>query len=266
MIEAIERRYARAEDGTRIHYRVEGPEDGVPLLLSHSLGVTLDTWAPQVAALADRFRVVRYDARGHGGSDAPEGIYEIGELARDALAVLDAEGIAQAHLLGLSMGGMVGMWIATHAPRRIGRLVLANTTPHIPLRDMWNSRIETALGEGMAPIAAPTIGRWLGEAFKARDPEAVEQIVARMRGMSPVGYAGCCAALREADQRETISRIAAPTLVITGSADLATTPALAESIAAAIRGARAEVIPDAGHLSNVEQPEAFNRIVRSFLV
>lgn len=259
-------RYARAADGCRIHYRVDGPAEGVPLLLSHSLGVTLETWAPQVAALADRFRVVRYDARGHGGSDAPEGAYEIGQLARDALAVLDAEGIAQTHLLGLSMGGMVGMWIATHAPQRIGRLVLANTTPHIPLRDMWNSRIETALREGMAPIAAPTLGRWLGDAIKAREPHVVEQIIAGMRGMSPVGYAGCCAALREADQRETIARITAPTLVITGSADLATTPALADSMAATIPGARAEIIPDAGHLSNVEQPEAFNRVVRSFLV
>ena len=256
---------ATANDGTRIRYRVEGPADAPPVLFSHSLGVNMDTWAPQVQALSKDFRVVRYDARGHGGSGAPGGMYDIALLARDALAVLDAEGIASAHFVGLSMGGMVGMWIATHEPHRIQRLVLANTTAHIPLRDMWNSRIETSLREGMDTIAAPTMNRWLGEAFKTSDPAQVESIIAGMRGMSAVGYAGCCGALREADQRETVVRMQAPTLVITGAADLATTPAVAEALAAAIPNARVEVIPAAGHLSNIEQPEAFNHAIRSFL-
>jgi 3-oxoadipate enol-lactonase len=258
-------KFATAADGTRIRYQVEGPAGAPPVLFSHSLGVTMDTWEPQVRALAGDFRVLRYDARGHGGSAAPAGMYDIALLARDALAVLDAEDITAAHVVGLSMGGMVGMWIATHAPHRVQRLVLANTTAHIPLRDMWNSRIETALRDGMDTIAAPTMNRWLGEAFKAGAAAEVEQLIGGMRAMSPVGYAGCCGALREADQRETVGRIQAPTLVITGAADLATTPAVAEALAAAIPGARVELIPAAGHLSNVEQPEAFNRVIRAFL-
>lgn len=258
-------KFATANDGTRIRYRVEGPTDAPPVLFSHSLGVTMDTWGPQVQALAKDFRVLRYDARGHGGSGAPAGMYDIALLARDALAVLDAEGIAAAHFVGLSMGGMVGMWIATHEPQRIQRLVLANTTAHIPLRDMWNSRIETSLREGMDSIAAPTMNRWLGEVFKSSDAAQAEGLIAGMRTMSPVGYAGCCGALREADQRETVGRIQAQTVVVTGAADLATTPAVAQALAAAIPHAKVEVIPAAGHLSNVEQPEAFNRTIRHFL-
>lgn len=257
--------FATAADGTRIRYRVEGRAQAPALVFSHSLGVTMDTWEPQVHALVDAFRIVRYDTRGHGGSQAPAGEYDIGQLAQDALAVMDAAGVPSAHFVGLSMGGMTGMWIGIHAPQRLQRLVLANTTAHIPLRDMWNQRIATALGDGMGTIAAPTIDRWLGESFRAGEPKQRDAIVATMRAMSPVGYAGCAAALREADQRSDIGRIAAPTLVITGSADSATTPAAAEALAAAIPGARAAVVADAGHLSNVEQPEAFNRLIRDFL-
>jgi 3-oxoadipate enol-lactonase len=257
--------FATAPDGARIRMRVEGRADAPALLFSHSLGVTMDTWAPQASDLGDTFRIVRYDARGHGGSDAPAGLYSIELLGRDALAVLDAAGVANAHLVGLSMGGMVGMWVGIHAPQRLRRLVLANTTAHIPLRDMWSSRIETALGTGMDSIAAPTLDRWLGEDFKARQPQARDAMVAAMRAMSPVGYAGCCGALREADQRASIGRITAPTLVVTGTADLATTPAVAQALAEAIPGARALTIEEAGHLSNVEQPESFNRHIRAFL-
>lgn len=258
-------RYAIAADGTRIHYRVEGRADRPAVLFSHSLGVTLETWDAQVRALAGDFRVLRYDARGHGGSDAPGGLYEMGLLARDALAVLDAEAIDSAHLVGLSMGGMVGMWVGTHAPQRLRKLVLANTTAHIPLRDMWTSRIEAALRDGMDGIAAPTLNRWLGNDFKSAHPEQVEAVIATMRAMSPTGYAGCCGALREADQRETVALIRAPTLVITGSADLATTAAVAEALAAAIPNATSTVIAGAGHLSNIEQPEVFNRCLIDFL-
>jgi 3-oxoadipate enol-lactonase len=258
-------RFAVATDGTRLRIRVEGRAGARPILFSHSLGVTLDTWDAQVRALGDAWCVVRYDARGHGESDAPEGPYDLDMLGRDALAVLDAAGIERAHVVGLSMGGMVAMWLAVNAPERVDRLVLANTTTHIPLRDTWNQRIATARESGMAPIAAQTLDRWLGPAFKAAHPDARDAMVATMNAMSPVGYAGCCAALRDADQRETVGRIGAATLVLTGSADLATTPAVAQGLAAAIPSGRASVIDDAGHLCNVEQPEAFERHLRDFL-
>lgn len=258
-------RFATASDGTRIHYRVEGRPEGPAVLLSHSLGVTLETWDAQVLALGSSFRILRYDARGHGSSAAPPGPYDIGMLARDALAVLDAEHIPSAHLVGLSMGGMVGMWIGAHAPQRVDKLVLANTTAHIPLRDMWNSRIETALRDGLSSIAAPTLQRWLGEDFKSRRAQQTEAMISVMQAMSSIGYAGCCAALRDADQREILSGIRAPTLVVTGAADLATTPAVAQALADAIPNASCSIIANAGHLSNVEQPEAFNRVIQAFL-
>lgn len=257
--------FALAADGARIHWRADGPVSADTVLFSHSLGVTLDTWDAQVRSLDNRWRVVRYDARGHGRSDAPGGPYELAMLAADALAVLDAADVATAHVVGLSMGGMVGMWLAAHRPDRVGRLVLANTTAHIPLRDMWNSRIETALSVGMGSIASATLQRWVSERFKTVQPEAIAAIAETMRTMSPAGYAGCCAALRDADQRATVGAIAAPALVLTGAADQAITPAVAEALAAAIPGARCAIVPDAGHLSNIEQPEAFNALIRSFL-
>jgi len=258
--------FATASDGTPIAYRLEGCAEAPAIVFSHSLGVTSDTWDPQVAALGDSFRIVRYDARGHGRSGAPAAEYDIGLVGRDALAVMDAAGMDAAHFVGLSMGGMVGMWIGIHAPARLGRLVLANTTPRIPLpREAWNQRIAAASSEGLAAIAVQTVDSWLSDEFKSRDPRGREAIVSTMRAMSSASYAGTCAVLREADQRGEIGRIAAPTLVITGAGDVSTPPAAAEALAAAIPGARAAVIPGAGHLSNVERPEDFSRLIREFL-
>ena len=260
-------KFAAAGDRTVIAYRIEGRAEAPTIVFSHSLGVTSDTWDPQVTALGDSFRVVRYDARGHGRSEAPPGEYDIDMVGRDALAVLDAAAIGTAHFVGLSMGGMVGMWIGIHAPDRLGRLVLANTTPHIPLPPaVWNQRIATASTDGLATIAVQTADRWLGEEFKSSNPLGREAIIATMRGMSAVGYAGTCALLREADQRADIGRIVAPTLVLTGSGDVSTPPAAAEALAAAIPHGRAAVIRGSGHLSNVERPDDFNRAVREFLL
>lgn len=258
--------FATATDGTPIAYRLEGRADAPTIVFAHALGVTSATWDPQVSALGDNFRILRYDARGHGRSGAPAGAYDIGLVARDALSVMDAAGITAAHFIGLSMGGMVGMWIGIHAPERLGRLVLANTTPHIPLpREAWNQRIATASSEGLANIAVQTVDRWLGNDFKSRNPRAREEIVATMRNMSPTGYAGTCAVLRDADQRSEIGRILAPTLVITGAADVSTPLAAAQALAAAIPRAHAIAIAGAGHLSNVERPDDFNQLIREFL-
>ena len=258
--------FANAPDGTRLAYYVDGPADAPPLLFAHSLGVDAGTWAPQVRALSGERRIVRYDARGHGHSDAPAGASDIALLARDALAVLDAAGVDRADMVGLSMGGMVGMWLAVHAPQRLRRLVLANTAAHIPLGERWNQLIATAQSRGMGAIARGTLERWVGAHFKAQEPAAFAALVAAMEAMSAQGYAGCVAALRDADLRDELSRIALAVRVLTGADDLATPPAAADALAAAIPGARALVLAGAGHLSNIEQPEAFNDALRSFLI
>jgi 3-oxoadipate enol-lactonase len=251
-------------DGTHIEVKINGPVDGVPILLSHYLGGTSQTWAAQVEALSNRFRVIRYDTRGHGASDTPSGPYEISMLGRDALSVMEHLGLARAHFAGLSQGGMTGMWLAANHPDKIDRLVLANTTPYIPNKPVWDALIVRSEVEGMNTIAKQTISSWLSDGFKMRHPEILSELIAIMRGMSPVGYAGSCAVLRDIDLRDDLARIAAPTLVIGGEEDGprgAAGPAMAEAIA----GARMVIIPEASHLSAIENSNAFNGAVLEHL-
>ena len=259
----------QSADGTPLHVRIDaGPHADAPtVVLAHSLGCTLAMWEPQVQALAAQFRVVRYDLRGHGRSGVPDADYTLAQMGADALAVIDATSAGvQVHFIGLSLGGIVGMWLGIHQPQRLLRLVLANTTPHIPLRDMFSQRMQTARTEGMAGIAAPTLDRWLGAAFKSAHPAQRDALVATMAAMSPQGYAGCCAVLRDADLRGDMVRIGVPTLVIAGDEDPATPPALAQQMAQVIAGAYVVSIPSAAHLSNLENPVAFNAAVLSHLL
>jgi len=251
-------------DGIRIFYQFDGDEGLPVVLLSNSLGTTLEMWDPQVAALTERYRVLRYDSRGHGQSDAPEGPYEIAQLGRDAVALLDALDIETVGFCGVSKGGMVGMWLGVHTPERIGRLVLANTSSYIGAPEVWNARIETVRRDGMAAIVPGLIDRWFTPRFQKEDPAAVERIVAMLRSIPPQGYVACCAAVRDMDQREDIAAITAPTLVISGTHDGATPPTHAQLIAATIPGA-ALVDLDAAHLSNIEQANLFNRNLIGFL-
>ena len=259
----------RSADGTPLHVHVDaGPHADAPtVVLAHSLGCTLAMWDPQVQALTAKFRVVRYDLRGHGRSGAPDADYTLAQMGTDALAVIDATTAgAPVHFMGLSLGGMVGMWLGIHHSKRVRRLVLANTTPHIPLRDMFNQRMQTARAGGMGGIAGPTLDRWLGAVFKSGHPAQRDALVATMAAMSPQGYAGCCAVLRDADQRGDIARIKVPTLVIAGVDDPATSPALAQQMAQLITGAQVVFIPGAAHLSNLENPAAFNAAILSHLL
>lgn len=251
-------------DGTRIHYRFDGAEANPVLLLSNSLGTVLEMWDPQMSALAERFRVLRYDSRGHGRSDAPAGPYSIERLGRDAVELLDALDIDTALFCGLSKGGMVGQWLGINAPERIGRLVLANTSAFIGSPEVWNTRIETVRRDGMAAIVPGVIDRWFTPRFQKADPAAVERIAAMLRDTPPEGYAACCAAVRDMDQHADIAGIGVPTLVISGTHDLATPPAQSQLIAASIPGA-ALVDLDAAHLSNVEQADLFTRNLIGFL-
>lgn len=253
----------RLGDGCRLAWRFDGPVGAPVLLLSNSLGTTHALWSPQMAAFTRTWRVLRYDVRGHGASDAPAGAYGIDRLARDAVELLDAAGVERAAFCGLSMGGMVGQRLAVTAPERLSALVLANTSAWMGPGG-WQARIAAAEAQGMAAVAEAVIARWFTPRFRAADPASVETVRAQLLATSPVGYAGCCAALRDMDQRATAPLIRTPTLVVAGAWDAATPPAHARVLADAVPDA-AYVELEAAHLSNVEAGEAFNRAVCAFL-
>jgi 3-oxoadipate enol-lactonase len=250
--------------GARLFYRFDGPEDRPVLVLSNSLGTDLAMWEPQLAAFTGRFRVLRYDSRGHGRSEAPAGPYTIELLGRDVLALLDGVGLERVSFCGLSKGGMIGQWLGAQAGERLDRLVLANTSAHIGSPEVWDQRIATVRAQGMAADVPALIDRWFTKPFQERAPDEVARIADMLRTTDPEGYAACCAAVRDMDQREAIRGIRVPTLVIAGRHDLATPPDHARLIAERVPGARLVEL-DTAHLGNVEAAEAFNRAVLDFL-
>lgn len=252
-------------DGCRLAYRWDGPDDAPVLVLSNSLGTDWRMWDPQMAGLTRHFRVLRYDSRGHGASDAPAGAYAMDRLGRDVVELLDALGLGQVHFCGLSLGGMVGQWLALRAPERIARLVLANTSAYMGPPVHWQARMRGVLADGMAPLTTASIGRWFTPDFPTRAPGAVAAIEAMLLANNPAGYAGCCAAIRDMDQRPTAHLNRLPTLLIAGAQDLATPVADSQFLAAAASDARVAMLDPAAHLSNVEQPEAFLGAVLGFL-
>ena len=251
--------------GIDFAWRSDGPESAPALLLSNSLSSDLAMWDDQVPSWSRHFRVIRYDQRGHGQTPAPPGQYSMAQLGQDAVALLDHLEIAQAHFCGLSMGGMVGMWLLTHAPERIARAVLSNTSAHMGAPELWNGRIALAQEGGMEATVEPTVKRWFPIAFHEHAPATIERMRNMIRRTSLPGYIGCCTAIRDMDQRDAIRAIRNPTLVIIGANDPATTPEAGRAIHAAIPGAALAVV-DAAHISNVEQPDAFTRTVAEFLV
>ncbi|PLX37165.1 MAG: 3-oxoadipate enol-lactonase [Hyphomicrobiales bacterium] len=253
------------DDGTELYAELSGADDLPVVMFSNSLGTSLELWDDQMAAFSGRFRILRYDDRGHGRSSAPAGPYTLDRLGRDVIAVLDGLGIDKVDWVGLSKGGMLGMWLATNAPERVGKLVLADTSAHMPTPEMWAERAETAREKGLAAMAPATLERWFTEPFRAANPDVIERIRAIILATSVEGYAGSCEAIGGMDQRETIRAITAPTLVVVGEQDPGTPVSHAEAIVAAIPGARLAVLADAAHLSNVEQAAAFNETVLSFL-
>jgi 3-oxoadipate enol-lactonase len=250
--------------GEPFSVRIDGPDDAPPLLLSNSLSSDLSMWDDQVPAWSNSFRVIRYDQRGHGGSVVSAKPYSIDQLGRDALAVLDALGVTRAHWCGLSLGGMVGMWVLSHAPERIEKAVLANTAAHMGPPELWDGRVRTAERGGMEALVEATIARWFPEPFRRQAPTTMERMRAMILRTPVEGYQGCCLAIRDMDQRETIKAIRNPVLVIIGSQDPATTPADGELIARSIPGAETRIL-DAAHLSNIEQPADFTEAVARFL-
>jgi 3-oxoadipate enol-lactonase len=244
-----------------VHHRLDGPGDAPVLVLGHSIGCDLGMWDPQMEALSARFRVLRYDHRGHGASPVPSGPYSLDDLGADVLALLDRLELERVHVGGLSLGGMVAMWIAARAPERVERLVLCCTSAFLGPRENWLERARTVRAEGMEAMAPTALERWLTPAFREREPATAAGLELTLLATAPEGYAACCEAIGGMDLRTELPGIAAPTLVVAGADDPATPPAHGEAIAAAIPGARLVVLPDAAHLANVEQPEALTRAV-----
>ena len=252
-------------DGRRLAYRFDGAADKPVLMLSNSIGTDLTMWDPQIEALGQHFRVLRYDSRGHGNSDVPAGPYSVDRLGRDAVELLDALKIGRAHFLGLSLGGMVGQWLGIHAPERIDRLILANTSAYLGPTDQWEGRIASVLKADSEETTEMFLRNW----FPARLLDTGGPMIAKIRAMllatDPQGFAGSYAAVRDMDMRRTIALITAPTLVIAGLYDTVTLPNHSKLIAATVPGAKLIQLPVV-HLSNLESPEAFMKAVLEFLL
>jgi len=248
-----------------VEYTLEGPGDAPVVAFSNSLGTTSVMWDVQAAALSERFRVLRYDARGHGGTSAPPGPYTIGDLAGDVLELLDRLELERVSFCGLSIGGMTGMWLGAHAPDRIDRLAICCTGLQLPTAEMWTERAALVRREGMGSVVDATIERWFTPGFPERSPEVVARIRESFLSTDPEGYAGCCEALAEFDMRGRLSGVRAPTLVIAGEDDPVGTPERAAAIGDEIEGSRVVVLPEARHLAAVEQADAVTRELEQLL-
>lgn len=247
-----------------ISYQVDGEQSAPALLLINSIGSTREMWARQLPGFTTGYRVIRYDARGHGESSVPAGDYTIEQLGLDALAVLDDVGADTADVCGISLGGMTAQWLALHAPDRVRSLVLANTAARIGTIESWNERIQLVREQGMSAVADMAMPRWFSPPFQARDPDTVHTFRAMVQNCPVGGYLGCCAALRDADLRDQVAGVSLPTLLVASTADTATPPEGLQFIQERIRGSRL-VTFDSGHLSNVECAEAFTGAVLEFL-
>jgi 3-oxoadipate enol-lactonase len=256
--------FAQFED-VRIHYELAGLSDAPVLVFSNSLGATFSMWDPQMTALRNQFRILRYDTRGHGQSSVTPGPYNLEQLARDVLGLLDQLKLDRVHFCGLSMGGQTGIWLALHAPGRLHKLVLCNTAAKIGSAETWNSRIEAIQKGGMKAVSAAVMERWFSPKYRTTFPEVVASTQLMFESANSDGYIANCVAIREFDAREAIAAIHVPTLVIAGTSDAATTPAEGRYLADRIAGAR-YVELNAAHLSNIEDREHFTIEVKTFLI
>lgn len=248
-----------------VNHVVEGPENGEPVVLSGSIGSDSGMWRPQAAALTKAgYRVVRYDHRGHGRSPVPPGPYSLSDLGGDAIALLDGLGIERAHWVGLSLGGMVGMWLGEHAAERLRTLTLVCTSAQLPPA-VWADRARTVRAEGMGVIAEATLPRWFTPEWRAVNPELARHFSDMIAAQPAAGYAACCAAIETMDIAAGLPKITAPTLVISGEEDPATPPEHGRRIAAEIPGARFEIVSPGAHLANIEAAEQIDDLIITHL-
>ena len=251
--------------GCPIHYELEGPADKPVLILCNSLGCTLHMWDGQIPQFTQHFRVLRYDRRGHGKSGVPSGAYTMEMLGRDALAVLNAANVHKAHWCGLSMGGMVGMWMGANASDRVERLILSNTSAYFENKQIWNDRLAAAKEKGLQGLLQGTIERWFTADFREREPQKVQTIADMFLGTKLDGYMGCGQAVRDMDHRPLLPKITAPTMVIAGKQDAGTTVEMAELVRKNIPGASLTLF-DAAHIANVECQHDYTDRVLGFLL
>jgi 3-oxoadipate enol-lactonase len=246
------------------HHVVTGPQDAPVLVLSNSLGTTLEMWDPQAEALAERFRLVRYDTRGHGRSPGPPGPYSIEQVGGDVVDLLDHLGVERAHFAGLSLGGMTGMWLGIFEPLRVDRLALLCTSPLMGPPQMWVDRMEAVRAGGTQAIAAGTMERWLTEGYRATHD--ISALVAMLEGIDDEAYIHSCAIIERMDLTANLGQIRAPTLIVAGAQDPATPPAEhAERIHGAIPHSRLEVLDPGAHLINIERPDEVTRLLLEHL-
>jgi 3-oxoadipate enol-lactonase len=248
-------------NGTEIAYRLDGPENAPVVVLSHSLSTTMDMWRGQVPMLAAKYRVLRYDMRGHGESAAPQGPYNFDMLAKDIVGLLDHLKIERAAFVGISIGGMIGQGLGINHGRRISGLVLANTTSEPPPKEMWDERIAQVEKGGMESQVQPTLGRWFTEPYRRGNPAVMEWIAGMIRNTPTAGLIGCGRAIQSLGYANQLRKITAPTLVIAGDHDLGTTPAMGKVIADRIPQAQLRVIKGASHISAVEKEAEFNDLL-----
>jgi 3-oxoadipate enol-lactonase len=243
-----------------LHHRVFGPPDRPTVLVGGSVGSTLATWDPQLAALSAEFQVIAYDHRGHGGSPSPAGPYSIEDLALDVVAMLDDHGVARAHVVGLSLGGMVAQLIAARRPQRVDRLVLLCTAAHYPEPQSWTERAAAVRAGGTEAIADAVVDRWLTADYRRDHPEEIARLRRMVVSIDNEGYAACCEAIADMDLRPDLSCIQAPTLVVAGAEDPAVPPERMRELAAEISGSRFVIVPGA-HVPPLEHPDTVTNLL-----
>lgn len=252
-------------NGIRLNYEVEG--SGPWLVFSHSLACCIDMWRPQIAAFKGRYTCLSFDTRGHGGSDVPAGGYTLEQMADDVHGLLAGLGVKQPHFVGLSMGGMIGMTYALKYPGALRSLVLCDTASRFApeVKTLWEGRIKTATEQGMTPLLEGTLKRWFTEPYLARGGPVLQDVTRMILNTPPLGFAGCCHAIPRIDTTDRLREIRAPIQVIVGEQDVGTPVAMSRAIHEAAPGSELVILPEASHLSNLEQPEAFNRALGAFL-
>ena len=254
-------------NGIELYYEVHGREGAPWLVFSHSLACSVRMWDAQITAFRDRYRVLVFDTRGHGQSAAPAGAYTLEQMADDVKGLLEQLGVQRAHFVGLSMGGMIGQTFALKYPGIFQSLTLADTTSRYPAEaaGAWAERIKTAETRGMQPLVEPTLARWFTEPFRNAKPELVARIAAQIAATPVPGYVGCCHAIPKIDLSARLKEIRCPILVIVGEQDAGTPVAMAREIRDNAPGAQLVVLPNTAHLSNIEQPEGFDRALGELL-
>lgn len=252
-------------NGIQMAYQIDGPETGPVVVMSNSLMSSLEMWDDNINALASRYRVVRYDTRGHGKTDVTAGPYSIELLANDLVGLMDALQIPKAHLVGLSMGGMICQFVGAHFPDRVISLSLCDTASEMPPRSLWEDRFAIANEKGLNGLVDGTIKRWFLEGFIAKEPEKIERVRKMILETPVTGYIACASAVRDMAQSTMLLKITSPTMVLVGRQDPACTVDQATVLHRLIRGSSMQIIDEAAHLSNIEKPNTFNDLLKGFL-